>query len=109
MPMRARLSVISTLLLAGLVVGGLPATAEAQFGKRLKDAVKRTAEDQAIQKTTEAENKAIDDAMAGGGDGSASTEEAALSTGSAAAAPAAAQTAASSESAAAPAAKLVKR
>jgi hypothetical protein len=45
MPMRARLSVISTLLLAGLVVGGLPATAEAQFGKRLKDAVKRTAED----------------------------------------------------------------
>ena len=53
MPMRARLSVISTLLLAGLVVGGLPATAEAQFGKRLKDAVKRTAEDKAIQKTTE--------------------------------------------------------
>ena len=107
--MRARLSVISTLLLAGLVVGRLPATAEAQLDKRLKDAVKRTAEDKAIQKTTEAENKAIDGAMAGGGDGSASTEEAAPSTGAAAAAPAAAQTAASSESAAAPAAKLVKR
>ena len=43
MPMRARLSVISTLLLAGLVVGGLPATAEPQYAKRLKDALKRTA------------------------------------------------------------------
>ena len=71
--------------------------------------MKRTAEDQAILKTSEAENKAIDDALAGVGDGSASPEEAAPSTGSAAAAPAAAQTAASSESAAAPAAKLVKR
>jgi len=108
MPMRARLSVISTLLLAGLVVGGLPATAEAQFGKRLKDAVKRTAEDKAIQKTTEAENKAIDDALADGGDRSASTEEAAPSTASAAAAPAAAQTAATSASATAPAAKPKK-
>jgi outer membrane protein OmpA-like peptidoglycan-associated protein len=65
--MRARLSVISTLLLAGLVVGGLPATAEAQLGKRLKDAVKRPAEDKAIQKATEAENQAIDDAIAGQG------------------------------------------
>lgn len=49
--MRARLSVMSTLLLAALVVG-LPGTAEAQLGKRLKDAVKRTAEDEAIQKAT---------------------------------------------------------
>jgi hypothetical protein len=32
MPMRAPLSVMSTLLLAGLVLGGLPATAEAQLG-----------------------------------------------------------------------------
>jgi hypothetical protein len=62
MPMRARLSVISTLLLVGLAVGGLPSIAEAQFRKRLKDAVKRTAEDKAIQKATDAEGKAIDNA-----------------------------------------------
>ena len=108
MSIRIRLSVISTLLLAGLALGSAPSTAEAQFGKRLKDAVKRTAEDKAIQKTTEAENKAIDDAMAGGGDRSASTEEAAPSSASAAAAPAAAQAAATSESATAPAAKPKK-
>jgi OOP family OmpA-OmpF porin len=41
-------------------------SAEAQFGKRLKDAVKRTAEDKAIQKTTDEESKAIDSAMNGG-------------------------------------------
>ena len=41
-------------------------SAEAQFGKRLKDAVKRTAEDKAIQKATEEESKAIDSAMNGG-------------------------------------------
>jgi len=40
--------------------------AEAQFGKRLKDAVKRTAEDKAIQKATEEEGKAIDSALSGG-------------------------------------------
>jgi OmpA-OmpF porin, OOP family len=40
--------------------------AEAQFGKRLKDAVKRTAEDKAIQKATDEESKAIDSAMNGG-------------------------------------------
>jgi OmpA-OmpF porin, OOP family len=38
--------------------------AHAQFGKRLKDAVKRTAEDKAIQKTTDEESKAIDSALA---------------------------------------------
>ena len=67
MPMRTRLSVISTLILVGLAVGGGPSTAEAQFGKRLKDAVTRTAEDKAIQKATDAEGKAIDDALDGGG------------------------------------------
>jgi outer membrane protein OmpA-like peptidoglycan-associated protein len=41
-------------------------SAEAQFGKRLKDAVKRTAEDKAIQKATEEESKAIDSALNGG-------------------------------------------
>lgn len=66
--MRACLSVTPVALLAALALGSLPSTAEAQFGKRLKDAVKRTAEDKAIQKATETESKAIDDAVEGGGD-----------------------------------------
>jgi OOP family OmpA-OmpF porin len=40
--------------------------AEAQFGKRLKDAVKKTAEDKAVQKTTEKEGEVIDSALSGG-------------------------------------------
>jgi OOP family OmpA-OmpF porin len=91
--MRVRLSVISTLLLAGLAVGGLPSIADAQFGKRLKDAVKRTAEDKAIQKATEKESQAIDGAIEGGG------EAPAPSTGASAAAE---ETAAAPESGAAP-------
>ena len=67
MSLSARLSVIPALLIAALALAGTPSTAEAQFGKRLKDAVKRTAEDKAIQKTTEKESKAIDDAVEGGG------------------------------------------
>ena len=41
-------------------------TVEAQFGRRLKDAVKKTAEDKAIQKATEEEGKAIDSTLSGG-------------------------------------------
>jgi outer membrane protein OmpA-like peptidoglycan-associated protein len=52
-------------LLAALALAGAPRTAEAQFGRRLKDAVKRTAEDKAIQKTTQTESKAIDSALSG--------------------------------------------
>jgi OOP family OmpA-OmpF porin len=66
MSIPTRLSVIRALLLAVLALGGLPSTSEAQFGKRLKDAVKRTAEDKAIQKATTEESKAIDDAMGDG-------------------------------------------
>jgi OmpA-OmpF porin, OOP family len=73
MPVPIRLSVISTLLLAGLALGVAPSTAEAQFGKRLKDAVKRTAEDKGIQKATEKESQAIDGAVDGGGEESADT------------------------------------
>jgi outer membrane protein OmpA-like peptidoglycan-associated protein len=40
--------------------------AEAQFGKRLKEAVKKTAEDKAVQKTTEKEGEVIDSALSGG-------------------------------------------
>ena len=45
-------------LLAAAALAAAPRTAEAQFGRRLKDAIKHTAEDKAIQKTTETENKA---------------------------------------------------
>jgi OmpA-OmpF porin, OOP family len=75
MSRRIRLSVISTLLLAGLALGAAPSTAEAQFGKRLKDAMKRTAEDKAIQKATDKESKAIDGAVEGGGEESGAAEE----------------------------------
>jgi OmpA-OmpF porin, OOP family len=51
--------------LALLSVGSVN-SAEAQFGKRLKDAVKRTAEDKAIQKATEEESAAIDSVLEGG-------------------------------------------
>ena len=47
----------------------MPSSGEAQFGRRLKDAVKRTAEDKAISKATEEESKAIDGALSGGAEG----------------------------------------
>lgn len=68
MSIRARVTLLPAIGLAILALASLPATSEAQFGKRLKDAVKRTAEDKAIQKATDTEGKAIDDAMTGGGD-----------------------------------------
>ena len=67
MSIRLRLTLLPGLVLAALALSGLPSTSEAQFGKRLKDAVKRTAEDKAIQKATDEESKAIDDAVEGGG------------------------------------------
>jgi OmpA-OmpF porin, OOP family len=66
MSIRVRLTLLPGLVLAALALGALPSTSEAQFGKRLKDAVKRTAEDKAIQKATTEESKAIDGAMEGG-------------------------------------------
>ncbi len=68
MSIRARLTLLWATGLAFLALAALPGTSEAQFGKRLKDAVKRTAEDKAIQKATETESNAIDDAVEGGPD-----------------------------------------
>ena len=65
MSIRRPMTLLSALL-AALVVTAVPRTVEAQFGRRLKDAVKRTAEDKGIQKTTDTENKAIDSALSGG-------------------------------------------
>ncbi len=92
MSIRARLTLFSGLMLAALALGALPSTSEAQFGKRLKDAVKRTAEDKAIQKATTEESKAIDGTMEGGGEAKPDT---AAAPAAAAAATTAATTAAS--------------
>jgi OmpA-OmpF porin, OOP family len=57
---------LATLAALAVLSAGWVNPAHAQFGKRLKDAVKRTAEDKAIQKATDEESKAIDSAMNGG-------------------------------------------
>jgi hypothetical protein len=82
----SRLATVAAL--AVLSVGSV-SPAHAQFGKRLKDAVKRTAEDKAITKATDEESKAIDSAMAGGGKKGDSTAAAAAPAGQTGAAPAA--------------------
>jgi OOP family OmpA-OmpF porin len=71
MSVRIPARLLPVLALAGLALLASPSTGEAQFGRRLKDAVKRTAEDKAINKATEEESKAIDKAMAGGGEAGA--------------------------------------
>lgn len=58
-----KLTVVGGLI---LLSAGLATSAEAQFGRRLKEAVKRTAEDKAIQKATDEEGKAIDTLLNGG-------------------------------------------
>ncbi len=68
MPIRAVCTRLSALAFGLALLSAGATTAEAQFGKRLKDAVKRTAEDKAIQKATTEESKAIDNAMGEGSD-----------------------------------------
>ena len=77
MSVRMPVRYLPVLALAGLALLAQPSTAEAQFGRRLKDAVKRTAEDKAINKATEEESKAIDNATAGGDDSAATADSAA--------------------------------
>src|SRR3712207_134284 len=84
MPIRAFARWLPFAALTGVVLVSNPSSAEAQFGRRLKDAVKRTAEDKAITKATEEESKTIDKATAGGGDSaSGDTATAAAETGAA--------------------------
>ena len=92
MSIRVRLTLLPGLLLAAFALGALPSTSEAQFGKRLKDAVKRTAEDKAIQKATTEESKAMDGALEGSGEATEAPAEAGAAQPSAAA-PAAASSA----------------
>src|SRR3954466_8126441 len=80
----SRLATVAALAVLSV---GWANPAHAQFGKRLEDAAKRTAEDKAITKATDAEGKAIDSATAGGGKKGDST--AAAPAGQTSAAPAA--------------------
>jgi OOP family OmpA-OmpF porin len=95
-----KLTVIGGLV---LLSAGLVTPAEAQFGRRLKEAVKKTAEDKAIQKATEEEGKAIDSALSGGGEAARPADSTTAPGEGAAAAPAggAAPAAAGGETAAA--------
>ena len=104
MSIRARLTLLPAVALAVLALAALPGTSEAQFGKRLKDAVKRTAEDKAIQKATEKESKAIDDAVEGGGEKARGPRAGAAPTPAATAAPATGATPAAATADPAPAA-----
>jgi OOP family OmpA-OmpF porin len=61
-----RSSFFAALGLAALALAGTGRPVEAQFSRRLKDAVKRTAEDKVIQKTVDQESQAIDGATSGG-------------------------------------------
>jgi outer membrane protein OmpA-like peptidoglycan-associated protein len=81
MSVRIAVRLLPVLAIAGLALLAYPSSGEAQFGRRLKDAVKRTAEDKAINKATEEESKAIDKAMAGEGEAdSAAAAEGAATT-----------------------------
>jgi OOP family OmpA-OmpF porin len=77
-------------LIGGLILlsAGLVTPAEAQFGRRLKEAVKKTAEDKAIEKATEEEGKAIDTLLTGGGEAARPADSAVAPGEGAAAAPA---------------------
>lgn len=89
--MTNRASFLKLTLLGGLILlsAGVVTPAEAQFGKRLKDAVKKTAEDKAIQKTTEKEGELIDSALTGGGEAARPADSATTPGEGAAGAPAA--------------------
>jgi OmpA-OmpF porin, OOP family len=72
-------------------LAGAATPAEAQFGKKLKDALKQNAENKAVQKAVNEQDKAIDGAAAGvaGGKDSAAADTTAAAAAGAASAPAA--------------------
>lgn len=66
MPIRSRILSLSAVAAALLLLAGAATPAEAQFGRKLKDALKQNAENKAVQKAVEKEDKAIDAATSGG-------------------------------------------
>jgi OOP family OmpA-OmpF porin len=97
MPIRLRIFSLVASAAALLVISGAATPAQAQFGKKLKGALKQHAEDKAVQKAVEKEDNAIDAATTGG-PGTDSATSAAT-----APAPAAAESPAAEGGAAAPA------
>jgi OmpA-OmpF porin, OOP family len=104
MPIRHRiLSLVGAVAL--LTLAGAATPAEAQFGKKLKDALKQNAENKAVQKAVNEQDKAIDAAaagVAGGTDSAAAAAPAATSAAPAAPAAAAPAPAASTATAGTP-------
>ena len=66
MPRFTPSTLMTAVGLAALALAGTTRPAEAQFGRRLKNAIKHTAEDRAVRKAVDTENKAIDGATSGG-------------------------------------------
>ena len=77
MPIRFRIFSLVASAAALLVISGAATPAEAQFGKKLKGALKQHAEDKAVQKAVEKEDKAIDAATSGGAAGADSSADSA--------------------------------
>ena len=67
MPIRLRSLPLAGLAALLLLLAGAVTPAEAQFGKKLKNALKQNAEDKAVQAAVGEQNKAIDGATTGGG------------------------------------------
>jgi len=97
--MRIRFRPSSLALGAMVFLFASAAPVHAQFGKRLKEALKQKAEQEAIRKATDAEGRAIDDALAGGQNGAAPPAAEAAATPAPAAAPTADTSAAPAEKA----------
>jgi OOP family OmpA-OmpF porin len=72
MPIRLRSLPLAGLAALLLLLAGAVSPAEAQFGKKLKNALKQNAEDKAVQAAVGEQNKAIDAATTGGPDSTAS-------------------------------------
>jgi outer membrane protein OmpA-like peptidoglycan-associated protein len=89
MPNRTRILSLVTSAAALLVLSGALTPVEAQFGRKLKDALKQNAENKAVQKAVDKENEAIDAASSGPG-GAADTAAPAAQPANASAAPTAA-------------------
>jgi OmpA-OmpF porin, OOP family len=68
MPYMTRLSQLAALGAFVLLLAAPLNQAEAQFGDRLKKAVKKTAEDKAVEKVVKEEEKALDTLLTGGGE-----------------------------------------
>ena len=103
MPTRLRSLPLASFAAILLMLAGAVSPAEAQFGKKLKNALKQNAEDKAVQAAVGEENKAIDSATTGGPDSAAGVVAPAPAAAAAPAPPAA--TAATSSSPAAPGGK----